>query len=543
MTAGTAVPIAAVPIAAMPIAAVKLVDGARGGIVAVDGVAGARDAELALVPCMLERAVQLGFHPPQPLQGHVGVVGAGTPTLQGFGGDGVGLHAVGAQIPVASRSDGHLIEGVEMRQGFEIPLEGQTPLLEQFDVRLAVGQEFLLEVELHPTRHLVSVPPFEILAALDAHAVGQVGFLGWQGPHVVLVGPGVEEVGEIPFLQFGQAKGLGKGRQGHLKERQGVDEANVPHLQLQDLGAIPGLFQQSLLTVVFLHQEVAIIALKIVGQHRQGTSGLFCQVVQPGGELLEASLPLETEGLLLHFSFGHHQVRDVLSVLLSTFDVEEDVEGCWGGIILGWCHLHEAAVALNLHMLLAGRTEGIPAAVFLPLFLPPQQFKTPRTFLAALADGGASGSSRFAMVGQTQVVGQTGGAVEDAATGWAGHGGGLVVGIGVSVIRAPILQATATMGGIVSAGMLTGMIVGLVTKGAEIGLAKKAHQAGQGIVMAIFVQDPQALGTATISETRVGPIGVHHHQRVVGQGPGELVQLIGATRSWTDPGSLVEFQG
>ena len=68
----------------MPIAAVKLVDGARGGIVAVDGVAGARDAELALVPCMLKQAVQLGFHPPQPLQGHVGVVGAGTPTLQGF---------------------------------------------------------------------------------------------------------------------------------------------------------------------------------------------------------------------------------------------------------------------------------------------------------------------------------------------------------------------------------------------------------------------------------------------------------------------------
>ena len=60
----------------MPIAAVKLVDGARGGIVAVDGVAGARDAELALVPCMLKQAVQLGFHPPQPLQGHVRVVGA-----------------------------------------------------------------------------------------------------------------------------------------------------------------------------------------------------------------------------------------------------------------------------------------------------------------------------------------------------------------------------------------------------------------------------------------------------------------------------------
>ena len=141
------------------------------------------------------------------------------------------------------------------------------------------------------------------------------------------------------------------------------------------------------------------------------------------------------------------------------------------------------------------------------------------------------------------MVGQAGGAVEGAATGWTGHGGGLVVGIDDSVIRAPILQATATMGGIVGAGMLTGMIVGLVTKGAEIPFTKETRQAGQGIVMAVFVQDPQALGTATISETRVGPIGVHHHQRVVGQGPGELVQLIGATRSWTDPGSLVEFQG
>ena len=418
----------------------------------------------------------------------MGVVGAGTPALQGFGGDGVGLHAICAQIAIACRSDGHLIEGVEMCQGFEIALESETPLLEQFDVRLAVGQEFLLEIELHTTRHLVGVPPLEVLPALDAHAVGQVGVLGWQGPHVVLVGPGVEEVGEIPFLQFGQAKGLGKGRQGHLKKGQGVDEANLPHLQLQDLGPIPGLFQHPLLTVVFLHERVAIIPLKIVGQHRQGTSGLFRQVVEPRRELLEAGLALETKGVILHFGFGHHQVGDVLSVLLSTFDVEEDVEGSWGAVLLlGWCHLDEAAVALNLHLLLAGRTWGIPAVVFLPLLSPPQQFETPRTFLAALTDWGATGSGRFAIVGETQVVGQTGRAVEGAATGWAGYGGGLVLDIGFFVIRAPILQTTATMGGVVGAGMLTGMIVGLVTQGTEIPLTKEGRQAGQGIVMAVFM--------------------------------------------------------
>ena len=155
----------------MPIAPVKLVDGARGGIVPVNDVAGVQDAELALVPCILERSVQLGFHPPQPLRGHVGVVGAGAPSLQGFEGDGVFGHPVHPQILVACRSDGHLVERIEMRQGFEIALEGETPLLEEFDIRLAVGQEFLLEMELHPACHLVGIPPLEMLATLYAHAV------------------------------------------------------------------------------------------------------------------------------------------------------------------------------------------------------------------------------------------------------------------------------------------------------------------------------------------------------------------------------------
>ena len=122
-------------------------------------------------------------------------------------------------------------------------------------------------------------------------------------------------MGEIPFLQFGQTKGLGKGRQGHLKKGQDVDEANVPHLHLQDLGLIPGLFQHPLLTVVFLHEGVANIPLKIVGQQPQGTSGLFCQLVEPRGELLEAGLALETEGVILHHldhELHHHHLWKLL---------------------------------------------------------------------------------------------------------------------------------------------------------------------------------------------------------------------------------------
>ena len=114
------------------------------------------------------------------------------------------------------------------------------------------------------------------------------------------------------------------------------------------------------------------------------------------------------------------------------------------------------------------------------------------------------------------MVGQTDGDVERAATGWAGHGGGLVVGVGLQVVRVPILQATATMGGVVGAGMLTGIIVGLVTSGTEIPFAKEARQTDKGVVMAVLVQDPQESGAAARGETHVGPIGVHHHQRVLG---------------------------
>ena len=149
--------------------------------------------------------------------------------------------------------------------------------------------------------------------------------------------------------------------------------------------------------------------------------------VEPRGELLEAGLALETEGVILHFGFGHHQVGDVLSVLLSTFNVKEDVEGSWGGVLLlGWCHLDEAAVGLNVH-LQAGHGADPQRCSSLSC-RPRNSLKHPETFLAALADRRASGSGRFAIVGETQVVGQTGGAIEVAATGWAGHGGGTVSG-------------------------------------------------------------------------------------------------------------------
>ena len=90
MTAGTAV----------PIASVELVDGVGGVVITIDGIVGARDAKLALVSGMLERSAQLRFLPLQPLHGRLGVIGAGTPSLQGFGGDGLFCHPVHAEISI-----------------------------------------------------------------------------------------------------------------------------------------------------------------------------------------------------------------------------------------------------------------------------------------------------------------------------------------------------------------------------------------------------------------------------------------------------------
>ena len=370
-----------------------------------------------------------------------GVISAGKPSLQGFGGDGLFCHPVHAEISIASRGDRRLVEGIEVGQGLEIPLEGQVPLLEELDIRLAVGEEFLLEIELDTTRHLVVVPLLEFLAALDTHTLGQVRLFGWHGAHIVLVGLGIEQMREVTFFQFREAKGLGKSRQWHLEKGEGVDVANLPHHQLQDLGPIPDLFQHPLLTVVFIHHRVAVIPLKIVGQHREGTFGVLGQVIQPQSKVPNAHLAPEMEGSFLLLGLGHHQTGDVLSILLSTLDVEEDVERLVF-FLLGWRrHLDVEAVGSNLHLLPTGRTRSIPTLMFLPLFSSPQQLETGGTLFSALADRGATGSRRFPVVGESQVIGQTGGAIEGVPTRRAGQDGGPVVSIGFSVIRAHILQA------------------------------------------------------------------------------------------------------
>jgi len=51
--------------------------------------------------------------------------------------------------------------------------------------------------------------------------------LGRNGSHVLLVFGDVELVGKVPLSEFGEPKGFGKRREGHLEEAEGIDETDA----------------------------------------------------------------------------------------------------------------------------------------------------------------------------------------------------------------------------------------------------------------------------------------------------------------------------
>ena len=81
--------------------------------------------------------------PVEPFQGNARVVGVQAPPLKQFVDNRVSLHVVLTEIPVASRGDVNVGKGIEASQRFKYRLEGETPLLEEFDVRLALFSQLL----------------------------------------------------------------------------------------------------------------------------------------------------------------------------------------------------------------------------------------------------------------------------------------------------------------------------------------------------------------------------------------------------------------
>ena len=111
-----------------------------------------------------------------------------------------------------------MLKRVEARQGFKQAFEGQAPFFQEAYIRLAVGDQFFLKVKDFVA--LLLMPRFQGLLALGRHGFRHVVIEGWDGSHVRLVAWEVELVREVPFAEFCQAKGFGKGGQRHLEKTQ-----------------------------------------------------------------------------------------------------------------------------------------------------------------------------------------------------------------------------------------------------------------------------------------------------------------------------------
>ena len=161
---------------------------------------------------------QLMILPPQPFHGDLRAIGVTTPPVQGFRGDGVGFHAMHAQVTVTSRCDGHLFERIEARTRFEILIEGRTTLFEELEVRLVVRLEFVPKMKMNVIGALLSLPVFKLLFALHRHPFGHV--IVHIRPVVVVVVRMVwriEEMRKVYLFQFRQPKGFRKVLQTRLE--------------------------------------------------------------------------------------------------------------------------------------------------------------------------------------------------------------------------------------------------------------------------------------------------------------------------------------
>ena len=61
----------------------------------------------------------------------------------------------------------------------------------------------------------------------DRHGLGHITGLFRNLSHIVLILRSVEKMREVTFLEFGEAKGFGKGRERYLEERERIDETNA----------------------------------------------------------------------------------------------------------------------------------------------------------------------------------------------------------------------------------------------------------------------------------------------------------------------------
>ena len=188
----------------------KLVDGASQGIVAIDKIAVGDGSDrlfapVTNVPNAVGTSPLLGnevFLVIEPLQGFQRLVDLGaSPATQRFDSNGVGGQMVLAPIQIAGTGDGDAFgHGIEASLPFEFLLKGFTTGFQQSDIRFAVLDHFLTEMEGHITTDLGRMPTSQFVFLFGHHAIGIVKFQIGDAAHVLLVVGGIEQMRKESLL-------------------------------------------------------------------------------------------------------------------------------------------------------------------------------------------------------------------------------------------------------------------------------------------------------------------------------------------------------
>ena len=128
---------------------------------------------------------------------------------------------------------------------------------------------------------LLLVPFFKLLTSFGGRGLSHVVVHGWDGSHILLVVGSVELVRKVALFDFGEPKGFGKRREGHLKETEGIDETDVVVFDFQEFAAIAELFYDLVVGVVLVYHKVPIVSLKIVSNDVDSSRVVQGQGIQP----------------------------------------------------------------------------------------------------------------------------------------------------------------------------------------------------------------------------------------------------------------------
>ena len=164
---------------------------------------------IVLPPLCLGDGVMPGFSlyvflPMEPFHGSAGIrLSLVMPTSEGFGSNGSWRQTVFAEKTVASTGNGDaMFEGVKPCQLLEFMGKFHTPFLEEADIGFAIGQQFLLKVELLMFCHTGSMPFLKFCFSRRAHAFRIVVVTGKNRSYVVFMFLHIKKMGEKTVCQF-----------------------------------------------------------------------------------------------------------------------------------------------------------------------------------------------------------------------------------------------------------------------------------------------------------------------------------------------------